>query len=90
LRSLQGNAKQNLNTGTTPAKVFVMAIGFVLFSVANSKAPGDVSVSCCTMALARSRLALRWTGGPHFTNAPKGGLHLQSGWQNGTVLAIAD
>ena len=90
MRSLQGNAKQNLNTGTTPAKVFVMAIGFVLFSVANSKAPGDVSVSCCTMALARSRLALRWTGGPHFTNMPKGGLHLQPGWQNGTVLAIAD
>jgi hypothetical protein len=40
-----------------PAKVFVMAIGFVLFSVISSKAPDDVSVSFCTTALGRRRSA---------------------------------
>jgi len=42
--------KQNRLTGTMPAKLFVMAIGFVLFSVASSKAPDDVKVSLVSMA----------------------------------------
>jgi hypothetical protein len=43
-----------------------MAIGFVLFSVANSKAPDDVKLS---FGLDGEALALQWIGGPRLNQS---------------------